>query len=178
MLWSDSIPACSNLIPHTDLLAVTASCINKKGFKKYKWPYCGVFKGEQQISIKCSVWPVSDTWDYCDRATHKTTVLCGSDHPSVAQSKQEPCKWEERSKLVIWAEVATEQGKGGERGEKHRNVFSWRSEAERRRLKDCSGICFHFRKVLWLMCISWLLASACFERETESERVRRGRREN
>lgn len=25
---------------------------------------------------------------------------------------------------------------------------------------DWSRICFHFRKVLWLMCISWLLASA------------------
>ena len=56
--------------------------------------------------------------------------------------------------------------------------WQWRSEraederinrrsflAKSQRLKNCSRICFHFRKVLWLMCISWVLASA-YLRET------------
>ena len=77
-------------------------------------------------------------------------------------------------------------GKGGGREEKTEECFQLDRERERQReregerLKVCSGICFHFRKVLWLMCISWLLASAYLcvrEREAESEGVRQRVRE-
>lgn len=43
---------------------------------------------------------------------------------------------------------------------RNRGMFSAEGEGEREReregerLRDCSGICFHFRKVLELMCIS------------------------
>lgn len=79
------------------------------------------FIGAQQITIKCSVRPVSDTWDCCDHTTHKTTVLCGSDHPSVTESKRDPCKWEKRSKLA--SKAATEEGRV-ENESRNREVFS------------------------------------------------------
>lgn len=96
---------------------------------------------------------------------------------SVCDRKQTRPAWveeESRAGELGWR-GDDEGGKGGGQGEKQTNVFSWGRERERERLRDCSGICFHFRKVLELMCISWLLTSACLR---ESERVRRSRGEN
>lgn len=45
----------------------------------------------------------------------------------------------------------TKEGRVEDAG-RNRGMFS--AERERERLRDCSGICFHFRKVLELMCIS------------------------
>lgn len=55
---------------------------------------------------------------------------------------------------VSWAGgVMTKEGRVEDVG-RNRGMFSAERKRERERLRDCSGICFHFRKVLELMCIS------------------------
>lgn len=76
-------------------------------------------------------------------------------HPSAAESKRGRRERRKRAGELGWR-GDDEGGKGGgvEDVGRNRGMFSAERERERERLRDCSGICFHFRKVLELMCIS------------------------
>lgn len=125
----NSIPTCTNLVPHTDLLSVIATSINKNYLRKHQCPIlCGLYEG---AATHCHA--ASHTWDLCDRTTHKTTVSSAGDHPPVTESKRDPCKRENKTRA--WR-AKLKWGRRREKGwrttrRRNRGMFSaWRSECE------------------------------------------------